>query len=91
MVPGKDVASKSAKSTPSTTPAALPKDKDAKKAGDKPGSNGEKGETDGAETPRTGTQTPKRFSLYLKGLPIPTSEAEIKAFFSTEAEKVSPC
>ncbi|BEI86125.1 hypothetical protein CcaverHIS002_0604120 [Cutaneotrichosporon cavernicola] len=86
---GKDGAPKSAKSTPSITSATLPKDKDAKKAGDKPGTNGEKGELDGAETPRTGNQTPKRFSLYLKGLPIPTSEAEIKAFFRTEAEKIT--
>ncbi|BEJ16961.1 hypothetical protein CspHIS471_0603620 [Cutaneotrichosporon sp. HIS471] len=86
---GKDGAPKSAKSTPSITSATLPKGKDAKKAGEKPGTNGEKGEADGAETPRTGNQTPKRFSLYLKGLPIPTSEAEIKAFFSTEAEKIT--
>ncbi|GMK54175.1 hypothetical protein CspeluHIS016_0107610 [Cutaneotrichosporon spelunceum] len=86
---GKDGAPKSAKSTPSITSATLPKDKDTKKVGEKIGTNGEKGETDGAETPRTGNQTPKRFSLYLKGLPIPTSEAEIKAFFSGEAEKIT--
>lgn len=85
---GKDGGPKSAKSTPGTTPAVLPKDKDAKKVGDKSGTNGEKGDTDGTETPRTGGQTPKRFSLYLKGLPTPTSEAEIKTFFGAEAEKV---
>lgn len=86
---GKEGGSKSAKSTPSTTPSVLLKDKDLKKGVDKAGNSGEKSETDGAETPRTGGQTPKRFSLYLKGLPTPTSEAEIKAFFGAEAEKVS--
>lgn len=85
---GKEFATKSAKSTPGTTPATLPKDKEAKKVQDKPANNGEKGEADGADSPKTGGQTPKRFSLYLKGLPIPTSEAEIKAFFGAEAEKV---
>ncbi|KLT44995.1 hypothetical protein CC85DRAFT_282909 [Cutaneotrichosporon oleaginosum] len=85
LTAGKDGAPKSAKTTPSTTPASLPKDKDVKKTG----SNEEKGEMDGSETPRTGTHTPKRFSLYLKGLPIPTSEAEIKAFFNAEAEKIT--
>lgn len=84
----KEFATKSTKSTPSTTPATLPKDKEAKKAQDKPANNGEKGEADGADSPKTGGQTPKRFSLYLKGLPTPTSEAEIKTFFGAEAEKV---
>ncbi|TXT10673.1 hypothetical protein VHUM_02178 [Vanrija humicola] len=76
------VPAKSNKGTPQVTSAALPKD-------GKRGANGEKGDGEETEAPKTGPQTPKRFSLYLKGLPNPTSEAEIRAFFGPESEKIT--
>lgn len=70
-----------AKVSPSSSPAPLPKEKKDEK---KDKTNGEKAaDTDDSE----GKATPKRFSLYLKGLPTPTSEAEIKAFMGAAGEK----
>lgn len=67
-----------AKASPSSTPVPLPKEKKEKTNGEKPVDGGEESE---------GKATPKRFSLYLKGLPTPTSEAEVKAFMGPAGEK----
>lgn len=66
-----------AKASPGSTPVPLPKEKKEKTNGEKP--------VDGDES--EGKATPKRFSLYLKGLPTPTSEAEVKAFMGPAGEK----
>lgn len=66
-----------AKASPGSTPVPLPKEKKEKTNGEKP--------ADGEES--EGKATPKRFSLYLKGLPTPTSEAEVKAFMGAAGEK----
>lgn len=71
------VPAKSNKGTPQVSSVSLPKE--SKRAN---------GDAEESEAPKTGPQTPKRFSLYLKGLPNPTSEAEIRTFFGPESEKV---
>ncbi|KAL1408895.1 hypothetical protein Q8F55_005709 [Vanrija albida] len=76
------VPAKSNKGTPQVGSVSLPKD-------GKKGANGEKGDGEETEAHKTGPQTPKRFSLYLKGLPNLTSEAEIRTFFGPESEKIT--
>lgn len=71
---------KSKQGTPVTTSAALPKES---KRGDK--TNGDGDESEGPKP----APTPKRFSLYVKGLPIPTTEPEVRAVFGSEADKIT--
>lgn len=84
----KDLAlPKSNKSTPSAGPVPLPREKELKKSEKTNG--GDKNEA-GAEsdTSKTTPATPKRFSLFIKGLAPPTSESDVRDFFGEFADKV---
>lgn len=95
--PDKPASRDGQKSSSRATPvpaadASLKEGKDAKeskdtKKADKASPNGEK-EGEASETGKPGFQTPKRFSLYIKGLPQPTSEAELRSVFGDDAAKV---
>lgn len=84
---GKSDKSASQKPSNRATPVAATEQKELKKGG-KGATNGDK-DAELADSSKPGFQTPKRFSLYLKGLPTPTSEAEIRTYFGDDADKVS--
>jgi RNA recognition motif-containing protein len=71
---------KSNKATLTAAPVPLIKDKKLDKANDK---------AEASESESKPLATPKRFSLFIKGLVPPTTEAEVREFFSTVADKVS--
>jgi RNA recognition motif-containing protein len=54
-----------------------------------PKSNKANDKAEASESESKPLATPKRFSLFIKGLVPPTTEAEVREFFSTVADKVS--